>query len=280
MKPGWPKPRPSWPTAGPISSCRRLPWTGPRAELENSRKSVESARAIINRSGATLANAQRDFNRKKKLAEHEAIAQSQLDDARTGRSEAAAQLMAARAEAEAQEATVVSREAQLKMAEAQLIQARAQVNQREAALRQSRLDLDHTIIRSPVDGIVIERNVDIGQTVAASLQAPTLFIIAQDLSEMQVNVNLDEADIGRIREGQPATFTVDAFPEREFSGRVKQIRKAAQTLSNVVTYTVVLSAANPDQRLLPGMTATVTIVVSERKNVLKIPNAALRFQPG
>jgi HlyD family secretion protein len=130
-----------------------------------------------------------------------------------------------------------------------------------------------------VDGVVIERSVDVGQTVAASLQAPTLFTIAQDLRKMQVDTNVDEADIGRIRMGQRVTFTVDSFPGQEFKGFVKQIRKAPETVQNVVTYTVVVSADNPDLRLLPGMTANVQIVVNERLKTLKVANAALRFSP-
>ena len=151
--------------------------------------------------------------------------------------------------------------------------------QREAALHNCKVDLEHTVIRSPLDGVVIQRNVDIGQTVAASLQAPTLFTIAQDLRKMQVDTNVDEADIGRILEGLRVTFTVDAFPGREFSGQVEQIRKAPQTIQNVVTYTVVVSAENQDQQLLPGMTANVQVVIDERQDALKVPNAALRFRP-
>jgi HlyD family secretion protein len=165
------------------------------------------------------------------------------------------------------------------MAEAQVEHALAQVMHREAALYSSRVDLAHTVIRSPVDGVTIERSVDMGQTVAASLQAPTLFTIAQDLRAMQVEASLDEADIGRIQVGQKATFTVDAFPGREFNGRVEQIRKAPTTVQNVVTYTVVVSAKNDDLRLLPGMTANVQVIVDERSDALKVPNAALRFRP-
>jgi HlyD family secretion protein len=130
-----------------------------------------------------------------------------------------------------------------------------------------------------VDGVVIERSVDMGQTVAASLQAPRLFTIAQDLRKMQVETNVDEADIGRVQVGQNTAFTVDAFPGREFTGQVQQIRKAPQTIQNVVTYTVIVSAENPDLALLPGMTANVRILVDERPSVLKVPNAALRFRP-
>ncbi|PYO26765.1 MAG: efflux RND transporter periplasmic adaptor subunit, partial [Candidatus Rokuibacteriota bacterium] len=179
----------------------------------------------------------------------------------------------------AQAAAVSSAEAQLKVAQAQLDTARAQVGQSEASLRQSQLDLEHTIIRAPVEGVVVSRNVDVGQTVAASLQAPTLFTIAQDLSKMQVDTSMDEADVGRIVLGQKATFTVDAFPGRVFRGEVVQIRKAPQIVQNVVTYDVVVSAENLELKLLPGMTANVKVVTDQKADVLRIPNAALRFRP-
>jgi HlyD family secretion protein len=146
-------------------------------------------------------------------------------------------------------------------------------------VRQAQVDLDHTYIRAPVDGVVVSRNVDVGQTVAASLQAPTLFLIAQDLTKMQVDTNVDEADVGRIRVGQDATFTVDAFPGESFKGKVTQIRKAPINVQNVITYNVVVAVPNPDLKLFPGMTANVKILVDRREHVLKVPNAALRFRP-
>ena len=165
------------------------------------------------------------------------------------------------------------------MADAALQTSQAQVRQKEAALRQAEVDLDHTEIRAPVDGVVVSRAVDVGQTVAASLQAPTLFTIAQDLTKMQVEAAVDEADIGRIKLDDRATFTVDAFPGEMFGGQVVQIRKAATVVQNVVTYTVVISVANPGGRLLPGMTANVKTVVAEKPSVLKVSNAALRYRP-
>jgi len=153
------------------------------------------------------------------------------------------------------------------------------VKQRESQLAQAKVDLDRTIIRAPVDGVVIKRSVDAGQTVAASLQAPELFQIAKNLRDMQVEASIDEADVGRVKVEQGATFTVDSFPGRTFSGKVMQVRKAALVVQNVVTYTVVISAANPDLQLLPGMTANVRITTDQRDSVLKLPNAALRFRP-
>jgi HlyD family secretion protein len=170
-------------------------------------------------------------------------------------------------------------QAQIRVNEAQVSSALASVKQRESLLRQAQVDLERTIIRAPVDGTVILRNVDAGQTVAASLQAPVLFTIARDLRDMQVEAAIDEADVGRLRAGQPASFTVDAFPRRSFAGEIVQIRKSPVTVQNVVSYTVVISARNPDLSLLPGMTANVRIVVDHRDSVLKVPNAALRFRP-
>jgi HlyD family secretion protein len=170
-------------------------------------------------------------------------------------------------------------QAQLKVSEAQISSARAAVKQRQSLLKQAQVDLERTIIRAPVDGTVILRNVDAGQTVAASLQAPVLFTIAQDLRDMQVEAAIDEADVGRLRAGMAASFAVDAFPRRNFSGEIRQIRKSPQNVQNVVSYTVVISAANPDLALLPGMTANVRIAVDSREAALKVPNAALRWRP-
>ena len=173
----------------------------------------------------------------------------------------------------------VGARAQLRVTEAMLQSARAQVDQKKAALVQAQVDLEHTTIRAPVNGVVVSRAVDVGQTVAASLQAPMLFTIAEDLTKMQVEVSVDEADIGRIKLEDRATFTVDSFPGQTFAGVVTQIRKAAQVVQNVVTYTVVVAVDNPGGRLLPGMTANVKMIVAEKPNVLKVPNAALRFRP-
>ena len=146
------------------------------------------------------------------------------------------------------------------------------------ALNLAKKSLDDTVIHAPVDGVVVKRSVEVGQTVAASLQAPELFIIAQNLAEMQVEASIDESDVGRLSEGMDASFTVDSFPARVFQSKVLQIRKAPITIQNVVTYTVLISADNPDLKLLPGMTANVRIIVDKREKVLKVPNVALRFR--
>jgi len=165
------------------------------------------------------------------------------------------------------------------VAEANLLSAKAQTKQAEAALRQAQVNLSYTKVVSPIDGVVIDRQYDIGQTVAASFQAPTLFTIAQDLTRMQVSTSIDEADIGSIQSGEEATFTVDAFPDRTFHGTVSQVRLSSQVVQNVVTYPVLIDVTNPNLALKPGMTANVSVPVKKETDVLRIPNAALRFKP-
>ena len=250
-----------------------------QAGLENAKAELVASAAQVERAQASVESAKRDMERKRQLGERGVIAQSVFDDTVTTHDQALAQLNEAKAMQRAQASSIASSEAELQIAEAELINAHAQLRQREAGLEQNRLDLDHTYIRSPVHGVVIDRSVDLGQTVAASLQAPTLFTIAKDLREMQVEVSVDEADIGRIEDGQRVVFSVDTFPSREFEGRVRQIRLSPVTTQNVVTYTVVVDTANPNLVLLPGMTANVRVIVEERRDVLKLPNAALRFRP-
>jgi HlyD family secretion protein len=250
-----------------------------RADVENARAALVEAKAQTAKAQVAMVDMRRDFDRKTELARKELIAKSELDSAQAAHDSASAQLDSTRAKERSLAAGIGAAEAQLRVAQAQLQSAAAQVRQKEAALQQARVDLDHTTIRAPVDGVVVSRQVDVGQTVAASLQAPTLFTIAQDLTKMQVETSVDEADIGRIRLDDAATFTVDAFPGETFKGRVTQIRKAALVVQNVVTYTVVIGVENPGGRLLPGMTANVKLVVAEKPDVLKVPNAALRFRP-
>jgi HlyD family secretion protein len=181
--------------------------------------------------------------------------------------------------ARALEQDVAGAVAQVELAEAQVRNVRSVVQQREAQLASARVDLGRTVIRAPVDGVVIKRSIEPGQTVAVSLQAPELFLIAQNLRDMQVEVSVDEAEVARLRVGQRTTFTVDAFPGRTFEGVVKQVRKASKNEQNVITYTAVVSADNDAMTLLPGMTANVRVVTDVRENVLKVPNSALRFRP-
>lgn len=222
------------------------------------------ARAALSRAKVDLAEAHRDHDRKKMLVDKEFIARSEAEKAQA--------LVNTTREG------VASAEAQLGVAQAQLTTAQANVAQRQAALAQARVDLQRTRIASPVNGIVIKRAIEKGQTVAASLQAPELFVIAQNLQDMQVDASIDESDVSRIRPGQRATFTVDAFPGQSFEGEIRQVRKAAQTVANVVTYVAVIGFSNTAGRLLPGMTANVRVVTDVRDNVLKVPNAALRVR--
>jgi len=250
-----------------------------RADLQNARAALAVAHAQSAKAQIAVIDGQRNLGRQRELRQRDLIAQADLHAAQVTYDSAVAQHEASAAQEQAQAAMVDSAGAQLEVVEAQLQSARAQVTQGEAALRQAELNLEHTVIRAPVDGVVVSRNVDVGQTVAASLQAPTVFLIAQDLTKMQVDTNVDEADVGRVRVSQGVTFTVDSFPGQIFTGEVVQVRKAPQILQNVVTYDVVVSAPNPDLKLLPGMTANVRIVTDRKENVLKVPNAALRFRP-
>ena len=228
------------------------------ADLEAARATVAVQQAELYRAKVNLLDAERDYTRKQTLVDKNFISPAELDKAQTLR--------------EAARATV-------RVVEAQAQNSAALVKQRGAQLGQARVDLGRTEIRAPADGIVIKRSVEPGQTVAASLQAPEMFVIARNLADMRVETAIDEADVGRLKVGQEATFTVDAFPGKRFKGAVTQVRKSAQVVSNVVSYTVIIDAANPELILLPGMTANVRIVTAQQDSVLKIANAALRFRP-
>jgi len=220
-------------------------------QIEQARANLARAEADVERLRVTLEDAQTQLARSEDLSARELISATEL---------------------EAAQVAVRSAEAQLKSAEASVIQSAASLNQNE-------VNLGHTVITAPIDGIVIARQVDAGQTVAAGMSAPELFIIAADLTKMQVIANIDESDVGRIRPGQPVTFTVDAYAAEEFIGTVSQIRLEPVVLQNVVTYATVIDVPNNELKLKPGMTATVTLEISRRENVLRIPNSALRFRP-
>lgn len=222
-----------------------------RTRVTQAQADLASARASLSEAQATLVNAEADHTRKADLAGRQLIARAEFDLAVAARDQARARVGS----------------------------ARAVVEQRQAAVGAVELDLDYTIIRSPVDGVVLLRDVEPGQTVAASLQTPLLFEIAEDLAQMQIELTVDESDVGQIRSGQPVEFTVDAFPGRRFRGQVRQVRLAATELNNVITYPVVVTVDNTDLSLLPGMTANAEIVVSRRDEVVRVPNAALRFRP-
>jgi HlyD family secretion protein len=247
--------------------------------VENARAGYAEARAQAAKALVGVVDAKRTLGRETELFERGLVAAADRDNAQTAYDAALAQHESAEAHERASAAAIRTAEAQLRVQEAALQTAHDLVEQKRAALAQAQINLDHTTIRSPVDGVVVNRAVDVGQTVAAALRAPTLFTIARDLTQMQVETSVDEADIGRITSETPVTFTVDAFPGETFVGRVSQIRKAPQVAQNVVTYTVVVAVGNPSSKLLPGMTANVRFVTAQKPDVIKIPNTALRFRP-
>jgi HlyD family secretion protein len=221
-----------------------------QAQVQQARANLLAAEANLEKAGATLIDAKRTMERNAELFSKNLIARSDLDSAETNYETAKASVSA----------------------------ARSQVAQTKAALEFSETNLRYTKIVSPVDGVVISRSVDVGQTVAASFQTPTLFTIAQDLTKMQIDTNVDEADIGKVNVDQEVEFTVDAYPDLTFRGKVWQVRNAPITVQNVVTYDVVIQMDNSELKLKPGMTANVSIIITTKKDVLKIPNAALRFK--
>jgi HlyD family secretion protein len=221
------------------------------AQVEQAKANLFAAKANLQKAEALLVDAKRTMDRNRELFSRNLIARSEFDTSETN----------------------------YETAKAQVESARAQVAQTEAALKYAETNLRYTRILSPVDGIVVSRNVDVGQTVAASFQTPTLFNIAQDLTKMQIDTNVAESDIGKVRVGQDVEFTVDAYPDITFKGRVSQVRNAPITVQNVVTYDVVVNVDNPELKLKPGMTANVSIITDRKIDVLRIPNAALRFKP-
>ena len=221
------------------------------AQIEQGNAQIANAQASLKQAQATLANAELDYTRKADLGRQKLVAQSDVDLARAARDQARAQVNA----------------------------AQASIRQQTASTQTTRVNLDRTVIRSPVDGVVLTRTIEPGQTVAASLQAPELFTIAEDLSKMKIELAVDEADIGQVKVGQAVSFTVDAFADRQFRGQVQQVRLSATTTSNVVTYPVVVSVDNSDGTLLPGLTVNAEIEVSKRDDILKVSNAALRYKP-
>ncbi|HEX8167128.1 MAG TPA: efflux RND transporter periplasmic adaptor subunit [Beijerinckiaceae bacterium] len=228
---------------------------------------------------AQLADARRTLERQTELVARSIASQAGYDTARTQAEVQKATLDSVEAQIASQKAELVGLEADIALAEAQAKSAEAAILQKQAKLRDAEIDLARTDIKSPVGGVVVQRNVDLGQTVAASLSAPTLFTIAQDLREIEVWANIDEADVGRLKSGQPVTFSVNAYPARSFEGKVRMVRLGAQTVQNVVTYTGVITVRNDDMALLPGMTANLQVTTDERRDSLRIPNAALRFRP-
>jgi HlyD family secretion protein len=222
-----------------------------KAAVDQTKANLLAAQATYAKNKVSVTDTLRTLERNRELRKRDVMAQSELDASQTAYDAAVAQLEV----------------------------SQAQIGQAQAALNQNLVDLNNTVIRSPVDGIVISRNVDVGQTVAASLSAPTLLTIANDLAKMEVHTSVDEADVGNISEGQEVSFTVDAFPARRFRGKVYQVRNAPTTIQNVVTYDAVVRIDNKELLLKPGMTANVQFLVSEKEDALTVPNMALRFKP-
>ena len=228
------------------------------ADLENAKANLEAARANLEKARAGLVQTKADYDRAVGLTKDGVMSQQQLDLAKSNYDAANASVGAAAAN---------------------ITQAEAQISQKKAAVTVAQTNLDYTVIRSPIDGTVVARNVDVGQTVAASLQAPTIFTIAQDLTKMWVYAKTDESDVDNIKVGKQVTFKVDALPKQTFQGVVSQIRMNPTTVQSVVTYDTIIEFANPELKLFPGMTAYVTIPVATAQNVLKLPNTALRYKP-
>jgi HlyD family secretion protein len=222
-----------------------------QTQVETANANLTNANANLERQRVTLADTQQKLTRARELNARQLTTKVDLENA---------------------ELAVKQAEAQMKSTQSSIVQA-------EAAVNKAKVDLNHTVITAPIDGIVIKRSVDKGQTVAASMSAPELFIIAADLTQMQVNASIDESDVGRMRPGQVVTFRVDAYPNETFHGSVNQVRLNPVTVQNVVTYSTVIDVPNPELKLKPGMTAQVTIEIARRENVLRVPNAALRFRP-
>lgn len=257
-----------------------------RAQVEKAKSDVAGATAnrdnlksVLAKDKANALNAQIQWQRSESLFKEGVVSQQDHDSAKAAYDASQAQITADQSQVVAADSSIQSAQAQVSVALTQLNAAQAQARQVHAALTQAEINLAHTRIVAPVSGTVIARHFDVGQTVAASFQAPDIFDIAQDLTKMQVDTNVDESDVGVIRPGQGANFTVDAYPGNVFHGTVTDVRKAPIVAQNVVTYDVVVAVSNPDLKLFPGMTANVTIVTERVDNVLKAPNSALRFRP-
>jgi HlyD family secretion protein len=250
-----------------------------RALLARAEASGQDLLARRDHARALAAEAQRNLDRQAELNARAVGTQTALEQARTQVEIQRAALASAEAQIASNIAEAVGLKADIALAGSQVQAAEAVIRQREAKTREIEIDLARTEIRSPVDGVVVKREIELGLTVAASLSAPTLFTVAQDLREIDIYANIDEADVGRLKAGQSVGFTVGAYPNRSFAGSVRMVRLGAQTVQNVVTYTAVIGVDNDDMALLPGMTANLQIVTDERPNALRIPNAALRFRP-
>jgi HlyD family secretion protein len=248
-------------------------------DIANAELNISNQKAAVVRSQSQVNDAKRKQDLQAKMLAAGVSTQDASDSAQAVYDQAVASLESAQAQLKSAQANLESVKAQRQVAETQGVTAKAQVATADANLQNAQLDLDHTRITSPVDGVVIARNTDVGQTVQASYSVATLFTIAQDLSKMHVETNIDESDISRVQVDQLATFTVDAYPGQTFRGSVMQVRHSPTNVQNVITYTVVIAVDNPDLKLFPGMTANVRLVTDRLSGVIKVPSAALRFRP-
>ncbi|MBZ5631710.1 MAG: efflux RND transporter periplasmic adaptor subunit [Acidobacteriia bacterium] len=248
-------------------------------DIRTAQATAESQKALVAQALAGEREAKITADRQQKLAASSIVSDDQFESAKATYDVAVADREVSDAQEQVAETTIDEMREALDAAKIQEVTAEAQVRQAEGALEQAKLDLDHTRITSPIDGVVISRDVDAGQTVASNFAAPELFQVAQDLAKMQVDADIDEADVARVRVGQIAQFTVDALPKRTFNATVRQVRKSPINVQNVITYDAVMDVPNPDLELLPGMTANIRIPVQVRENVLRVSNSALRYKP-
>ncbi|MBM3508268.1 MAG: HlyD family secretion protein, partial [Alphaproteobacteria bacterium] len=249
-----------------------------QSDLRNGEASMQSLQAQLANSRIALEAAERDYNLQRELYARNVVATKAVDDATTKYEQAKTNFEQITANIAASQATQEGRRASLAQSVASVTTAEAQVKQRVAQLASAKIDLERTVIKSPTNGTVIDRTAEVGTTVTNNSNV-ALFTVAQDLRNMQLDVSVDEADIGKIQQGMNIKFNVDAFPGREFQATVRQLRLAPKTVQNVVTYTIIAQAPNPDLSLLPGMTATARVIIEERANAMRIPNSALRYTP-
>ena len=250
-----------------------------QAELVKVQTEIEASRAQTELARVSVDEARRILDRKKILVSGGSGSATDREQAQFSYEKSVANLKAVESQEAGQLASLHAMQAQVKYTRGQIDATQATIKQQEAVLEKAKTELERTLIRAPIDGTVVDKEVEVGQTFSASLESPTLFMVAQDLQQMQIKVSVDESDVGAIEEGQKVLFTVDAFPDQTFSGVVKQVRLNPVVVQYVVTYTVIVSAPNPDLLLRPGMTANTRIVLDQRENVLRVPNAALRFRP-
>jgi HlyD family secretion protein len=250
-----------------------------KSDIEKARATAADIRAQSQRAETLLADAQKTFDRQTELQSRGIATEVTLQTSKTARDTARSTRESAEAQMRSSEAAITSLEADVSISEAQSLSVDAVIQQKEAQVRQIEVDIANSEVRAPVNGVVIQRNVELGQPVAASLQAPTLFLVAENLRNIEIQANVDESDVGRVQPGQEVTFTVNAYQGRSFAGKVRMVRLGSQNVQNVVIYTTIITVENPNLELRPGMTATLRILTERKEDVIRVPNAALRWRP-